>query len=64
MQERRRAAGLSQRSLGEHLGIGRVRVSEYETGARRPSLNRLARIAAVLGVRVDDLLDDTEACDA
>ena len=57
MQECRKVAGLSQRQLGELLGISRIRISEYETGLKRPRLDRLQRIARILGVQVDDFLD-------
>ena len=43
-------AGLSQRALGRKTEIPSSMISELETGATRPSLETLARIANALGV--------------
>jgi transcriptional regulator with XRE-family HTH domain len=51
----REAAGLTQRQLAEALGLGsRVRISQYENGAKTPSVDLALRIAAALGTSVED----------
>lgn len=52
--------------LAEKLGISRAAVSFIINGKAAPSLDRLEQIAAALGVRVIDLIDEgtptDEAC--
>ncbi len=53
--------GLSQEALAERVGVGASYISQIEAGRREGSVRVLRRIAATLGVSVDDLLplDDT-----
>jgi transcriptional regulator with XRE-family HTH domain len=56
----RERAGLSQRDLAGHAGITPAMLSNYETGAKEPSLHSLGRILDALGAglgSVDDALD-------
>ena len=46
----RRRAGLTLTDVGEALGVSKQVVQRYESGARLPSLDRLADLAAVLGM--------------
>ena len=41
IQEARKAAGLSQESLGERLGVSRQAVSKWESDASVPDLENL-----------------------
>lgn len=51
----REAAGLTQRQLADQVGLGsRVRVSQYETGLKAPSVDVALRIAAALDTSVED----------
>ncbi len=52
--------GLSQKQLAEKLRVSQVAVSLWETGAKYPSLDRVYDMAAVLGCRVAQLVDDKE----
>jgi N6-adenosine-specific RNA methylase IME4/transcriptional regulator with XRE-family HTH domain len=54
----REAAGLGQRELAAILGAGvdQPWVSKWESGARAPGPDMLARLAAALGTTVDDLM--------
>ena len=52
----RKAAGLSQLQLAEHLGATQTLVSEYEHDRRRVHGERLSQIARRLHVSVDELL--------
>lgn len=46
----REAAGLSQRELGERLGVDPTYISHLEAGRRDPSLGLLRRLARELSV--------------
>lgn len=59
----RKKAGLTQAQLAEKLGISYVGVSQWENDLRNPKLDTLQRIAAALGVPVQDLISDWEAVD-
>jgi transcriptional regulator with XRE-family HTH domain len=56
----RSAAGLSQEALADRAGLDRAYVSGLERGHRNPTLETLQRLAAALGVNVQDLLRDAE----
>lgn len=60
IREIREAKGLQQKVLASNLGIKPNRLSQYETGAREPDLETLARIASALNVSVDDLMGRPE----
>lgn len=59
----RKASGISQERLAEAAGIGPEHLSKIETGARMPSLEALANIAAALGVPAATLLGGTDRAD-
>lgn len=49
---------LSQMDLAEKLSISQSMVSQYESGARNISLNKLCSLMAILGKKVSILLED------
>ena len=53
----RERAGLSQGELAKLVGTSRTLINGYENGKRQASIRRLARLATVLEVRADELLD-------
>lgn len=55
VRARRQALGLSQKELGQRVGLQQSDISDAETGLL-PTLPRLARIAAALGVEMWQLL--------
>lgn len=59
----RNALGLSQsemlRRLGAQDSFSGARISEYETGAREPSLWMLLNYGRVARIHVESLIDDT-----
>ena len=57
LKELRIEKGLSQRKLGELLGVCNQTVSFWETGSREPDLDALVKIAAFFEVSVDFLLN-------
>lgn len=52
----RKAAGLTQAELAEHLEVGRPSVANIESGRQNLTLVRLFEIAAALGVSVPSLI--------
>lgn len=46
----RRRAGMTQRELGQRLGVSHVAVGDIERGKTKPDLDNLAAIAGALGV--------------
>lgn len=49
---------MSQAELARRCGVTQAAISKYEDGKREPSLAMLKKIAAVLGVSVDELIKD------
>ena len=53
--------GMTQQDFASRLGVTGASVSAYENGTRTPSFDVLIRIANILGVTTDDLLDRRKA---
>lgn len=49
------SAGLTQQALADKLGTNRTTITQYETEARKPSLDRLQEIATALETTVSAL---------
>lgn len=58
IQEARKKAKLSQRELGERLGVSASMIGQYENNLRNPKLETLFRISTALNVPFDSLLSD------
>ena len=58
LKEARARFGLSQKQLGDLVGVSQRSIAAYETTATRPRGRLLGRLAAALQVSVDYLLDD------
>lgn len=56
----RKGKGLSQKELGEILGVSGAMIGQYETGQRKPRLDTLQRIATALGVEWTELVPEDE----
>lgn len=56
IQEARKAASLSQESLGERLGVSRQAVSKWEADAAVPELENLIAMSRIFGVTIGALL--------
>ncbi len=56
VRQLREAQGWSQEVLAEHAGLHRTYVSGIERGVRNPTLTVVARVAAALKVKPEDLL--------
>ncbi|MBN3490527.1 helix-turn-helix transcriptional regulator [Acholeplasma equirhinis] len=57
LKEFREKKGLSQVKLGEILGLSKQTISTYELGTREPNIETLSKIAIVLDVTIDELID-------
>jgi transcriptional regulator with XRE-family HTH domain len=60
----RRGAGLTQKQLGDALGVEAITVSRWERGVTSPSLPRLRRVAELTGTTVSDLVRAPDAASA
>lgn len=56
----RKAKGLTQRELAKKLGTAQPTITQYETGARKPDIVTLKKLAAILGCTTDQLLEPIE----
>lgn len=56
----RKERGLTQRELSERLGVTQPTITQYETGARKPDIVTLKKLAAILGCTTDQLLEPIE----
>lgn len=62
LREARKATGLRQREVAEHLGLAEaVSVSRWERGVQRPDNRRLADVAELYGVTLDWLIGEEAA---
>lgn len=55
IRELRNAAGLSQNEFAQRMGVSVPAVSFWESGAQRPAIDKLPKIASVLGTTIDAL---------
>jgi len=55
LREWRNKFGLSQQRLAERVGVNKAQVSNWESGARRPSSQNQAALAEALGLEVLEL---------
>ena len=59
LYELRKKAGFSQAKLAEKVGLSNKAVSKWETGRAKPNLDIIRKLADVLSVSTDDLLQAT-----
>lgn len=58
LRKLRQATGRSLASVAQQMGISSSALSQIETGAMQPSVNRLVELVGVLGVPVSAIFDD------
>jgi tellurite methyltransferase len=56
IEEARKAKGLTQEQLAKLVGVTQGAVAQWENGQTHPSFPVLPRLAAALGVTVDELI--------
>ncbi len=54
----RKALGLTQEELADRVGLRQAQISELESARNNIKIDNLHRLAAALGVRPRELLDD------
>lgn len=64
IKEKRIAKGLTQKELGEKLFVTHTAVSKWERGLSMPDVNLLKKLAEVLEVSVQDILNGKETKDS
>lgn len=57
LKEVRKRKGLKQSDIAEMIGTKQQIISQYETGADTPSLERLIEFAQILDVTLDELVE-------
>lgn len=60
LRDLRKRKGWTQEEFGDMLGINKVTVSGYESGKRQPTPDMLSKMADLLGVSVDVILEREE----
>lgn len=61
IRRKRQEVKLTQAELGEKVGVNQNTVTQWESGARKPNIIMLKRIAAVLHCTTDELLEGISA---
>lgn len=57
VRELREASGLTQKELGEKVGVSRQAVNAVETGKFDPSIWLAYDLASYFGLRIEELFD-------
>ncbi|MBO7662122.1 MAG: helix-turn-helix domain-containing protein [Clostridia bacterium] len=60
LQRLRKQKNLTQEALAERIGVARQTVAKWETGESIPDLDTAGRLASVLEVALDDLVNAPE----
>ena len=61
VKELRTAAGMTQKTLADQLGVTVPTVSKWELGQRTPELEKIFRMTLILGVGIDQHVQRTES---
>lgn len=56
LQERRKAAGLTQDEVARRLGVVARTVSDWEAGRYSPGFDLMVRLVGVIGGKIDDVV--------
>jgi DNA-binding XRE family transcriptional regulator len=56
----RKSAGLSQECVARQLGVSRNTVKNWEDGVTEPTISMAAKMAALFGVAISDLINGGE----
>lgn len=58
LSERRKASGISQETAAERLNVSRQTIGRWEQGQSVPSMENMAKLSALYGVPLEDLVQD------
>lgn len=58
IKEIRKKKGYTQKQLGKESGIAEITIRQYEAGKYKPKLENIRKIASVLGVYMNELIED------
>ena len=61
VKELRTAAGMTQKTLADQLGVTVPTVSKWELGQRTPELEKIFRMTLIFGVPIDQIVQRTES---
>ncbi len=56
IREIRKSRGLTQKELGERLGLSYQSIAQWENDLRKPKSETILKIASALGVRYEDIV--------
>ena len=62
LAKQRKAAGVNQRAVADHLGMSQQVVSRWEQGAAVPSLEHLIQLSEMYGFYLNELRDVYDRC--
>ena len=54
----RKSLGLSQENITKKMGVTRQTILNWETGISSPTLTNAVKLAKILGVTVNELIED------
>ncbi|MBQ7376937.1 MAG: helix-turn-helix transcriptional regulator [Clostridia bacterium] len=60
----RKQNGYTQETFAEEIGVSRQSVYKWEAGQAYPEVEKLIKIGRVLGIKIDDLLNDEYVVEA
>ena len=55
IRKARKEAGLTQKQLGEKIGVSGAMIGQYETGVRNPKQEMIEKISGALGIQAESL---------
>lgn len=59
IRQARKRAGLTQKELGQRLGVSQAAIGQFENNNSNPQTGTLVKISDALNISVEDLLSDT-----
>lgn len=57
LRQERKEKGLSQKELGQRLGVSQAMIAQYENGKRTPKVGTITKIANALEIPASELLE-------
>ncbi|MCR4646250.1 MAG: helix-turn-helix transcriptional regulator [Oscillospiraceae bacterium] len=53
----RYARGMTQRQVADAIGVSATSITQYESGDREPSIDKLKKLAALFDCTIDELVN-------